>query len=195
MGKIILMVGPAACGKSTLFKIITEKIDIPLKKIITHTTRPIRDGEQDGREYYFCTEKEMEKMFNNGEILERRSYGTTKGLWYYFTSNKIFKDLNDNYIGINTLKGLERYLRYFDNEDIISLYVKTSDGIRLQRALDKEGKKIVPQYQEMCRRYLSDCEDFSYELIEKLPITSVIDNNGSIEDSVSQIQKVLEKRL
>ena len=58
MGKIYCMMGKSSTGKDTLYKMLLEDGALSLKKIIPYTTRPMRRGETDGVEYYFCGEKE-----------------------------------------------------------------------------------------------------------------------------------------
>ena len=73
------------------------------------------------------------------------------------------------------------------------LYVEVDDGIRLERALKRERKQQHPQYAEMCRRFLADCEDFSEEKIERAGIRRRFYNNGAIEDCFSEIQNFVEQ--
>ena len=54
MGKIYCMMGKSSTGKDTLYKMLLEDGALSLKKIIPYTTRPMRRGETDGVEYYFC---------------------------------------------------------------------------------------------------------------------------------------------
>ena len=60
MGKIFYLMGKSSSGKDSLFKKIKERIP-ELKNIILYTTRPIREGEQNGVEYHF----EMKINFRN----------------------------------------------------------------------------------------------------------------------------------
>ena len=79
-------------------------------------------------------------------------------------------------------------------ENIISLLIKVDDGIRLQRALDREKMEESPKYQELCRRFLADSIDFSAENINKRPITSII-NNNSLDNTMEEVEKVLKLYL
>ncbi len=195
MGKIILIMGPSNSGKDTIYKLIKEKLNIPLEEIILYTTRPMRKNEQNAREYYFVNEEEMNNMLNNNLIIERRCYDTVHGKWYYFTSKKEFNLEKYNYIGLNTLVGLDQYLKYFKKENIISLYIEVEKGERLQRAINREKKLENADYEEMCRRFLADSIDFSEEELSKRPITAIIDNNGSLENTMKQVEKILQKTL
>ena len=50
---------------------------------------------------------------------------------------------------------------YFGTEAIWPVYIELDDGVRLQRALDRELRQEKPKYEEMCRRFLADSADFS----------------------------------
>lgn len=50
---------------------------------------------------------------------------------------------------------------------MVPVLIELDDGARLQRALDRERKQSEPKYEEMCRRFLADSEDFAEEKIQK----------------------------
>ena len=56
-GKLIIVSGPSGSGKSTVTKIVKDKLNIPLS--ISATTRNPRDGEIDGKDYFFLSEEEF----------------------------------------------------------------------------------------------------------------------------------------
>ena len=197
MGKIILFMGPSSSGKDTIFSRLleTKGEKYSLKKIMMCTTRPIRTGELEGREYYFKKEEEMRKLEEEKQIIESRKYNTIYGPWYYFTTNNSM-DLNTyNYVGLNTLEGYDQYLKYYDQKKIIPILINVDPGIRLQRALKREQRESNPKYEELCRRFLADSIDFSEENIRKRNITNIIDNNGSIDRTLNKVEKVLKLNL
>ena len=77
---------------------------------------------------------------------------------------------NYNSLIIGTLESYEQIRNYFGKENIYPIYVEVDNGLRLQRALDREKSQETPQYTEMCRRYLADEEDFSEENLRRLGI-------------------------
>lgn len=195
MGKIVVCMGKSSSGKDTIIKQLLKENKYHLQKIVQSTTRPIRFGEVNGKEYYFHTEEEMNKLNRHHQIIEQRKYNTEQGSWYYFTTSQAIDLENHNYITISTLEGLESHIRYYGKDKIISLLFRLDDGERLQRALIKEINQENPQYVEMCRHYLADFHEFSTEDVGKNSITKIIDNNGKIQETVEEVNKVLNLYL
>ena len=187
--------GPSNSGKDTIIRTLVKENKFAFKEMIMSTTRPKRTHEVEGREYYFKTVEEMLDLEKQGKIIEKRKYDTVYGPWYYFTTSTTIDLGNNNYIGSNTLKGLDQFVKFYGMENIISLLIKVDDGIRLQRALDREKMEKNPKYQELCRRFLADSIDFSEENINKRPITSIINNNSSLDNTMEEVEKVLKLNL
>ena len=195
MNKIVVLMGKSSSGKDTIYKTLMKDNKFALKKIIMHTTRPIRTGEVNGREYFFCTENEMKHYEEENQMIEKRKYNTIYGPWYYFTLKKEIDLEKNNYLTMNTLVGLDQYKRLYGKDQIISLLIQLEDGIRLERALAREKSQENPHYEELCRRYLADQEDFSLENIKKRNITAIIENNESLDQTMKQVNKVLRLHL
>ena len=195
MGKIILFMGPSSSGKDTIKRRLIKENKFALKEMIMSTTRPMRTGEVEGREYYFKTVEEMLELEKEGKIIEKRTYDTAYGPWHYFTTSSSIDLDSYNYIGSNTLEGLDQFVKFYGIENIISLLVTIDDGIRLQRALDRERKEENPKYQELCRRFLADFLDFSEENINKRHITSIINNGSNLDNTMKEVEKVLKLNL
>ena len=166
MGKIICLIGKSAAGKDTVFKKLLEDQELGLKKIVPYTTRPIREGEENGVEYYFTDEDTFHRLQEAGKVIEERAYHTRHGLWRYFTVNDSqLEDESRDYIIIGTLEAFRKLRDYFGSDRMLPIMIESEDGIRLQRALDREKKQEHPKYEEMCRRFLADSEDFSEEKV------------------------------
>jgi guanylate kinase len=72
MGKprpVIVVTGPSGAGKGTLERILLERMP-ELELAVSATTRPLRRGEENGREYWFVSEEEFERRVQAGEFLE-----------------------------------------------------------------------------------------------------------------------------
>ena len=158
-----------------------------LKPIIPYTTRPIRDGEQDGREYHFCTEDTVQRLQDEGRIMELRAYNTVYGVWKYFTVDDERINLSKyNYLYIVTLEGYTKIREYFGADRVVPIYIEVEDGERLMRAIAREQKQDVPKYEEMCRRFLADSADFCDEKLVEAGVVRRFQNN----DFVQTVQEV-----
>ena len=164
MGKIYCIMGKSSTGKDTIYKKLIEDETISLKKIIPYTTRPIRAGEQNGVEYFFCTEEQVDELLKQGKVIELRAYHTVHGIWKYFTVDDGQVDLkHQNYLMIGTLEAYLKIKDYYGEANVVPVYIEVEDGERLSRALTRERQQDSPKYEELCRRFLADAKDFSEE--------------------------------
>lgn len=195
MGKIFCLMGKSACGKDTIYKQILSDKSLPLRTLIPYTTRPIRDGEQNGVEYYFLTEEQQQELAQQGKIIELRAYQTVHGIWKYFTVNDHQLDLAHNhYLIIGTLESYLRLQEYFGADSLIPLYIELEPGERLQRALNRERLQTEPKYAELCRRFLADEADFSAENLKHADISRFFINND-LSQCVKEIISYIRERI
>ncbi len=193
MGKIVYIMGKSSSGKDTIYRSILSDKSIDLKKIVPYTTRPIRLGEENGVQYFFTDEDGFKKLCEEEKVIEYRSYDTCYGLWRYFTVNDENIDLSKNsYIIIGTLESYEKTAQYFGREKMLPILIKLDDGVRLQRALNREKKQKTPKYEEMCRRFLADSKDFSEENVKKAGITTSFYNENLKHCTKEIIQYIQE---
>ena len=85
MGKIYCICGKSSSGKDTVYKRLLADESLKLNQLVTYTTRPIREGEENGREYFFIDEAKAIKLHEEGKIVESRAYNTVFGIWKYMT--------------------------------------------------------------------------------------------------------------
>ncbi len=183
--------GKSSSGKDSVFKLLKKKYP-QYKTIVLYTTRPIRQGEKEGEEYHFVTEKEFNEMQKEHKIIEYRTYDTKCGLWIYFTADDGQIDLNkSNYLVIGTLQSFDAMCQYYGSNKVVPIYLEVEDGERLQRALDREKREEQPKYAEMCRRFLADAEDFSEENLWNAGIKRRFQNKN-IEICMQEIETYLD---
>ena len=133
--------------------------------------------EKDGETYHFINEKILAQLEQDGRIIEKRSYDTVHGTWYYLTVQDEQIDLEHrNYIMIGTIESFVKTRDFFGKDYLVPIYIEVEDGIRLSRALNRERRQKSPKYTEMCRRFLADTEDFSEERIAQAGITKRFQN-------------------
>lgn len=190
MGKMYYIMGKSASGKDTIYRRILELCN-ELEPIVLYTTRPMRSGETDGKEYHFTSEEELKQYSDEGKIIEVRTYQTVAGPWSYATiDDGSFKE-DRNYLGIGTLESYNKMIKYFGKEKVEPIYIVVADDARLERALKREKLQTNPNYSELCRRYLADEADFSEDNLKAAGVTEMFEN----EDLEGCIQRIHQKIL
>lgn len=193
MGRIFCLMGKSSTGKDTIYKELLEEKKLDLHKIVPYTTRPIREGEKNGEEYFFTDEEGITKLEEENRIIELRCYDTCFGPWKYLTVNDEQIDLGKNdYLVIGTPESYLSMREFFGKEIVIPLLIELDDGVRLQRALDRERQQSEPKYDEMCRRFLADAKDFTEETLAKCEL-SVRFQNDDLKECIASITEYIEK--
>ena len=193
MSKIFYLMGKSGSGKDTIYKHIKEQMP-ELKTIVIYTTRPIRSDEVDGVAYHFSNDENLQKLQENGKVIELREYNTIHGIWKYFTVDDGQFDTKEHLIAIGTLESYVKMKEYFGEEKLVPLYIEVEDGLRLERALQRERKQDFPKYEEMCRRFLADAKDFSEENLEKAGIKERY-HNEKLDVCVNEIMLGIREKI
>jgi len=144
MNKVIL-VGKAAAGKDHMRKILSGR---GFQYGISYTTRPPREGEIDGKDYFFLTEEEFKRKINQGYWYEWIEFNG----WYYGTSQRQFT-ISCN-LFIMTPKGIS-HIDSVDRKECTIIYLNVDEKIRRERldAREMPGDSID-------RRMEADEKDF-----------------------------------
>ena len=159
-----------------------------------YTTRPIRDMEEEGREYYFVDDVTLKQLEQTGKVIEKRAYHTIYGIWTYFTVDDEHLDLEkQEYLAIGTLESYEKIRDYYGDQKVVPLYIEVEDGLRLERALERERKQQPPKYEEMCRRFLADQADYSEEKLKGAGITQRYSNEKDLMSCVETLAAVIRE--
>lgn len=180
--KIIILCGKSSSGKDL---IKNKLIKNGFKGIITNTTRPPREGEKDGINYYYLSDMEFKTRIANGEMIEYHKYNTEFGVWYYGSSaNNI--DLNKyDYVIVLTLEGAEAYIKYFGAENCIVFYIDAPKSIREKRAKERD---INFNQAEWDRRVKTDNADFSQDKVAHVCNFRVDNYNKTIYNLIKEIK-------
>lgn len=148
--KIIALMGKAGAGKDYLLQELLKTNNY--NEIISCTTRSPREGEINGKNYYFITEEEFFNNIKNNEMLE---YACFNG-WFYGTLFSSLSTEKTN-IGVFNPSGIRRLLEN-KNLQVEVHYVRACDKTRLLRQLNREEN---PDIAEIIRRWQTDEKDFS----------------------------------
>ena len=149
--KLLALFGESGVGKSTIQHWLVNNLP-NTHKIIPCTSRPPRDYEKDGVDYYFLTARVFINKYLKNEILDF----TTFNDWYYGTLKADLKDDKIN-IGVFNIESLCDLLKYSNEINVLPVYIQVDEKTRLLRTLNREKN---PNCEEICRRFLADKKDF-----------------------------------
>lgn len=184
MKNIIAICGKSGAGKDSLLNNLSQKGFIgafSLNKIISCTTRPRRDYEVNGKDYYFINPPWFFNYLNSGKLLEGGEFNG----WFYGTLDSAVVDHKYSInIGVFNIDGIFA-LEENSNINLLTFYLDVDPETRLHRCIKREN---APDYKEIFRRFMKDEEDFL-----TMPKNCVIikDDKGlmTIKDKVSMIEK------
>lgn len=173
MGKIVVLVGPSASGKTTI------QNELAFPKIVTTTTRPKREGERSGIDYHFMTKEKFKLAIINEEFVEYVEYA---GNFYGSLKQTIEAAINsDGYHSIVLdIQGAMKLKGIFPNEVIVIVITAPKDVIE-KRLIERN------ELPEVIERRLARMEEDKklYYLAEHTF------SNDLIIDTVSNIKNIL----
>lgn len=171
----ILLLGKSAAGKDTMAYYLSS--NLKYRTAVSVTTRPKRDYETDGIDYYYVSNEKFDEMKSNGEFIETSEY---RG-WKYGTLET--EDVGDNTIFVVNPKGLEAFKK--SGKNFVSIYIDVHPGVRILRQV-KRGDEL----KEIERRLYTD--DYDFCGIEN-EVDYTVRNDMEVKDCINEILKcVLE---
>lgn len=173
----IFLTGKSAAGKSSAARYLAD--NFRYEEAISCTTRPMREGEINGKDYYFLTEAEFAEKEQNNEFIETIMYRN----WHYGTLKQEFYR-EENLIFVIEPVGLRTFRR--QNIEGIYFYIDTEDTTRYIRQLLR-GDDI----QEVARRAISDTACFQ-DIKEYVDFT--VGNDREIEECAHEILECVYKK-
>lgn len=184
--KIAIIIGKTGSGKDSIFKELQESDT--LHKVISTTTRPMREYEEDGVDYHFIDRYDFLAQDNLDKFLDTSLFNS----WYYGTN---IDDLDEN--KINILVGdNSRLLDLLTNDSVeaIIFYIEASDKERLMRCLTREEN---PDVHEIVRRFAAEEEDYGskeFQLIDRYvrPAKTISNHDGELQKAIAAIMSAIE---
>lgn len=194
--EVIAIIGKAGSGKDTILQEVLKKVpqvvqdeypDVEcteFQEIISCTTRPKRECEIDGVNYYFFTNEEFAEKVNNDEFAEISCFND----WFYGTLIEKLSAEKRN-IGVFNLDGIHSLLEHPQINLMAVYYIDVSDKTRLMRQLTREHS---PNIKEIIRRYKTDDEDFQPHNLDFNFITL---HNEENEDLMNCVEYIIQDNI
>ena len=176
MYNFIALMGEAGAGKDRTMQAVL-KVRPDLHEVISCTTRPKRQGEAHGVNYFYYTPEQFGQKVLDGEMLECTVFND----WFYGTSYESVRSDGVINIGVFNPTGVESLLARPDCK-VIVFRIETNDKIRMLRQLNREED---PDVREIVRRFQSDYDDF--DGIDFSYISLINNTESDLEDNVKEI--------
>ena len=168
---IIVLVGKTASGKTTVANELCKNHGY--KRIITYTTRPMRENEVQDVDYHFISDEQFNKMVENNEFTEYKRYNTAHGVWSYGSVITSEQELSDDcYVIILTPQGLRDLSKKMSQ--YIAFYLNVSFESQLERL-----KKRGDEEQQIIKRLQNDAKDFEnvFDIVDYNFYTDVLSSS------------------
>lgn len=178
-GKLIIVSGPSGSGKSTVTKIVKDKLNIPLS--ISVTTRNPRDGEIDGKDYFFLSKEEFKNKIANDEFYE---YAEVHGN-YYGTLKKTVEENLDK--GLNVILEIDvqgALIAKEKKKDAVLVFFRTKDMDILEKRLrdrKTDSEEVIQTRLKNAETELKYEDEYNYTII-----------NENLDDSIQELIDIIE---
>ena len=183
---IKVIMGASASGKNYIEERLVKNYGY--NRILSTTSRPMRDGEVEGREYYFVDKTTFLDMIRLGELIEYRTYHTLvdniPDTWYYGLSKQQFDD-DKNYVVILDVQGCRDFIDYVGEDNVEVYYIYCNYMIRTERAMSRGGFNLA----EWNRRLGDDAKVFSKDNMVGIDYKRIVNQNKSIDEVIKEIME------
>ena len=180
-GNLIIISGTTCAGKGTVINKLLER-NHNLALSISYTSRPIREGEVNGKDYIFVSRDEFEQKIKNGDFLE---YAKSHREDYYGTPKKELQEMlnkgKDVILEIN-VDGAKNIKEMFP--EVLLIFIMAPSMEEVKRRIKERGKESPKQIIE---RFKS-----AYREINEIPQYNYVVINDKVENAVDKIEAILK---
>ncbi|MDE5839101.1 MAG: guanylate kinase [Paramuribaculum sp.] len=183
-GKIIIISAPSGCGKSTIINELMRRGEIDLEFSVSATSRPPRDGEKHGVNYYFITEEEFRQAIAEGKFVEYEE--VYPGRFYGTLRSEVDRKCAEghNVILDIDVKGGVNVKKMFGNR-ALSLFILPPSVEELRRRLEGRGTdtpEAIAQRVGKAEYELSFAKDYEKTVV-----------NDNLEEAVNQTDAIIKE--
>ncbi len=183
-GKLIVISAPSGCGKTTIAKAILAKYPAMLFSV-SATTRSIRAGEVNGRDYFFLTKQEFENRIRMEDLVEweeiyENYYGTLKSETHRALDHGSSMMFDVDVMGALSIR------RNFPNDSIL-IYIKPPSIEVLKKRLENRKTESPETLQRRLDRVPMELErgsQFDFQVV-----------NDDLATAVAEVNEIIQKNL
>jgi len=179
-----VVTGPSGAGKGTLIRALVS-VRPDLEVAVSATTRPLRPGEEDGREYYFLDEREFDRLLAAGEFLEHVVY--VSGQRYGTLNREVERILGAGRSCILELETQGARAVEAHRPETVSVFVQAPTFAELERRLRERATESAGEIGErldLARRQMGEAADFDHVV-----------TNDDLERAVAELANVVDREI
>ncbi len=183
-GLLIIISGPSGVGKGTIRQKITEKENLNLWFSVSMTTRKMRPGEENGREYFFVSKEKFLETLSNGGLLESNQYVDN----YYGTPKEKVEEMREK--GFNVLleidvNGAEQVMKSVGKENVCSIFILPPSLEELEKRIRRrstENEETIANRLSQANREMAMVKDYRYSV-----------TNDNLDKCAAEIANIIKK--
>ena len=183
--QVVVLSGPSGSGKSTIVNRLVKEAGVKLVKVISATTRPPRENEIEGQDYYFLSAEEFGSLRNDGQFLECAEVHSA-GHWYGTLRSEIQRARDEGgwaFLEIDVQGALNAMETY---PNAITIFLKTpSEYVYEKRLRDRgtEAEAVIQRRLQTAREELKLVDRYRYQVV-----------NDDLNQAVREIAEILSCR-
>jgi guanylate kinase len=185
-GLLIILSGPSGVGKGTLRKRIMEDVSLQLVYSVSMTTRSKRQGETDGKDYFFVNQKTFQEAIDRQELLEWAEFVGNR----YGTPKKVIDNLRNN--GKNVLleieiNGAKQVMAKTKGNGLVTIFLMPPSFDALESRIRKrktETEAIIQERLQKAKREMNLYHDYQFVVV-----------NDNLERAAQQIIDIIKESM
>ena len=186
-GLLIILSGPSGVGKGSVRQKVMEDQTLNLAYSVSLTTRKPREGEVDGKDYFFVSEKEFKQRIKEGQLLEfthfvKHSYGTPKDY-----VEKLRNEGHNVLLEIETNGARQVMEKVKDDNKFISIFLLPPSFEDLEsriRGRKSEPEEVIQERLSKARNELNLQNLYMYHVVNKTPEQAALEIANIIKSSI-----------
>src|SRR4051794_28142876 len=179
-GLMFVLSSPSGAGKTTLSRLLIDRMP-GLKMSVSATTRPMRPGEVDGRDYHFIDKARFDEMSKRNELLESATvfdnrYGTPRAPVEAALSAGQDVLFDIDWQGTQQLREKAR-------DDVVSVFILPPSATDLEKRLHsraQDSNEVIRRRMSRASHEMSHWAEYDYIVI-----------NHEIDEAFAQVQSIL----